>query len=514
MTLDAGAPAQSFDLAIIGGGINGCGIARDAAGRGLRVALFEKDDLASGTSSASTKLIHGGLRYLEHYEFRLVREALIEREVLWALAPHIIRPMRFVLPHHPAMRPAWFLRLGLFIYDHLGGRKALPGTRTLSLTDDPAGAPLKPGLFTRAFEYSDCWVDDARLVALNARDAADRGAVIRTRCIVEKADRRADRWTITAKDRRTGRAEIMEARALVNAAGPWVDLVNEHLNPRAARPRVRLVRGAHIVVPRLFDHDRAYILQNADKRIVFAIPYEDQFTLIGTTDCDHTGSIEDVGASAEEIAYLCKSISAYFAKPVRPGDVAWSYAGVRPLVDDGAEAAQAATRDYRLEIEADGGAPLLSVLGGKITTYRRLAEEALALLGPHLPGLEGREWTRTAALPGGDFPVDGLPELVSSLAARHPGFDRPYLERLAQAYGTRAKRILGDARTPDNLGQDFGGGLREAEVRYLMREEWAETAADIIWRRSKLGLRMNPEQIARLDEWLARMPAGAESLPR
>lgn len=513
MSFDAAAPMQPFDLAIIGGGINGCGIARDAAGRGLRVVLFEKDDLASGTSSASTKLIHGGLRYLEHYEFRLVREALIEREVLWAIAPHIIRPMRFVLPHHPAMRPAWFLRLGLFFYDHLGGRKRLPGTRTLSLATDPAGAPLKPGLYTRGFEYSDCWVDDARLVVLNARDAADRGAVIQTRCIVESADRSAEGWAITARDRRTGQRQAVQTRVLVNSAGPWVDTVDARLRPGKVRHRTRLVRGAHIVVPKLFDHDRAYILQNADERIVFAIPYENRFTLIGTTDCDHTGTLDNVEASPEEISYLCESISAYVKNQVRPGDVVWSFAGVRALADDDAEAAQDATRDYRLELEADGGAPLLSVLGGKITTYRRLAEEALGLLGPHLPRPKGPEWTRSAPLPGGDFAADEFRELVSSLGSRHPGMTKPFLNRLAHAYGTRAPHILGDARMPEDLGVDFGGGLHEAEVRYLMREEWAETAADIVWRRSKLGLGMSPAQIVRLDAWLAQETAAAGTQP-
>ncbi len=502
-------PTESFDLAVIGGGINGCGIARDAAGRGLRVILFEKDDLASGTSSASTKLIHGGLRYLEHHEFRLVRNALVEREVLWALAPHIIRPMRFILPHHPAMRPAWVLRIGLLLYDHLGGRKALPPTRTFSLATDPTGAPLQPRLRTRAFEYSDCWVDDARLVVLNARDAGNRGAVIRTRCLVEKADRQADRWIITATDRRTGNSDMVEARALINAAGPWIDRVDQRLHLRTARARVRLVRGAHIVVPRLFDHDRAYILQNADKRIVFAIPYEGRFTLIGTTDCDHTASLDEVYASPEEVEYLCRSVSAYFAKPVRPGDVVWSYAGVRSLIEDGSDVAQAATRDYRLEIEADGGAPLLSVVGGKITTYRRLAEEALALLDPHVPGLANHNWTRTAPLPGGDLPMGGVATLVSSLEPRYPKFDRLYLDRLVRAYGTRAEHILGEAQEPGDLGEDFGAGLREAEVLYLVREEWAESAADIVWRRSKLGLGMTFGQIDLLDEWLARNRAQA-----
>ena len=498
-------PLQPFDIAIIGGGINGCGIARDAAGRGLRVVLFEKGDLASGTSSASTKLIHGGLRYLEHYELRLVREALIEREVLWAMAPHIIRPMRFVLPHHPAMRPAWLLRLGLFIYDHLGGRRALPPTRTVALGTDPAGEPLQPDPRGQAFEYSDCCVDDSRLVVLTARDAADRGALVRTRCAVETAERSDSQWQITARDRRTERTETIAARVLVNAAGPWAEVMATRLLPNEARARTRLVRGAHIVVPRLYDHDRAYVLQNADQRIVFAIPYERRFTLIGTTDCDHTGSLDEVRASPEEVAYLCASVSSNFTRTVRPSDVVWSFAGVRSLLDDGAEAAQAATRDYRLEIDSKGGVPLLSVLGGKITTYRRLAEEALALIAPHLPGFSRPDWTSTAPLPGGDFPIDGLPRLLAAIADQYPGLDRPILDRLVHAYGTHATRILGTAQAIDDLGEDFGAGLREAEVRYLMREEWAETAADIVWRRSKLGLSMNADQIARLDDWLTRL---------
>ncbi|MGB3719542.1 MAG: glycerol-3-phosphate dehydrogenase [Hyphomicrobiaceae bacterium] len=511
MLREAGPSREPFDLAIIGGGVNGCGIARDAVGRGLRVALFEKNDLASGTSSASTKLIHGGLRYLEYYEFRLVREALIEREVLWALAPHIIKPMRFILPHHPAMRPAWILRLGLFLYDHLGGRKALPPTRSLALADDPAGAPLKPELRGRAFEYSDCWVDDARLVVLNARDAADRGAVIRTRHKVERTERRADLWVLHVTDLRDGTSETIEARALVNASGPWVDFVDKTLRPEKSRPRTRLVRGAHIVVPRLFEHDRAYILQNADKRIVFAIPYEGRFTLIGTTDFDHRESLDEVKASPEEISYLCEAISGYFSKAIWPSDVVWSFAGVRSLLDDGVDAAQATTRDYKLEIDADGGAPLLSVLGGKITTYRRLAEEALNLLAPHFPGVNKQGWTHTAPLPGGDFPMQGFSQLVEKLVAQYPGFEKLYLERIARAYGTRASRILGSARTPDDLGEQFGGGLSEAEVRYLMQEEWAETAADVVWRRSKLGLAMTPEQIMRLDEWMAQQKSEAAS---
>ncbi len=496
-------PIPDFDLAIIGGGINGCGIARDAAGRGHDVVLFEKDDLASGTSSASTKLIHGGLRYLEHYEFRLVREALIEREVLWKIAPHIIRPMRFVLPHHPAMRPAWLLRLGLFLYDHLGGRKALPATRVLDIATDVVGKPLQPGLFRTGFEYSDCWVDDARLVVLNARDAADRGADIRTRCEVTSARRDGDRWHITAIDDRSGKVSNVTARALVNAAGPWVEAVAKHLPGEQSHAHTRLVRGSHIVVPRLFDHDRSYILQNADNRIVFAIPYESRFTLIGTTDSDYSGPLEDVHASAAEVDYLCEVISSYFTKTIRPRDVVWSYAGVRSLQDDGAEAAQAATRDYKLDLDTAEGPALLTILGGKITTYRRLAEEAMTLLADRLPATGKDAWTASAALPGGDFPMDGIGLVINQMASTHSGFDRSFLERLARAYGTRAKEILGNANHPDDLGAHFGGGLHVAEVSYLMREEWAETAADVIWRRSKLGLQMTTEQIRRLDGWMA-----------
>jgi glycerol-3-phosphate dehydrogenase len=444
----------------------------------------------------------------------LVREALIERELLWAIAPHIIRPLRFVLPHHPGTRPAWLLRLGLFIYDHLGGRKALPPTRTLMLDTHAVGKPLKPGMFKRGFEYSDCWVDDARLVALNARDAADRGAVIRTRCEMVQASRTNDLWQLTATDQRRGTSDIITARILVNAAGPWVGMVGERLPVTHARPATRLVRGSHIVVPKIFDHDRAYLLQNDDERIVFAIPYEGDFTLIGTTDSDHTASLSSIHPSPEEVTYLCDSVSAYFNLAIRPSDVVWSFAGVRSLLDEGASSAQAATRDYKLDLETRGGAPLLTVLGGKITTYRRLAEQALTLMEPMLPHAARGAWTATKPLPGGDFAVDGIQQLVDTLATKHPRIDRGYLERLANSYGTRAARILGDAQSPDALGEDFGGGLREAEALYLVQEEWALTAADIVWRRSKLGLRMTAEEIKRLDTWLVEALAPVPSVPR
>jgi glycerol-3-phosphate dehydrogenase len=499
----------TYDLAVIGGGINGCGIARDAVGRGLSVYLCEQGDLASGTSSAATKLIHGGLRYLEYYEFRLVREALMEREVLWRMAPHIIWPLRFVLPYHKGLRPAWMLRLGLFLYDHLGGRKLLPPTRTLDLTRDVAGKPLKPGVYRRGFEYSDCWVEDARLVALNARDAQDRGATIRTRTKAIAAERGADVWQITTEDRRNGQRETIRARILVNAAGPWVADVLALTLGRNTSAAVRLVQGSHIVVPRLFDHDRCYIFQNADNRVIFAIPYEHDFTLIGTTDLDYHGDPSKVAASQEEIDYLCAAASEYFARAVEPKDVVWTYSGVRPLYDDGATAAQAATRDYVLELD-ESGAPLLSVFGGKITTYRRLALHALEKLGHHVSA-EARakhDWSGKAPLPGGDFPVQGFEALVSGLKRDYPWLEPLQCRRLARAYGTRARRILGSAKDKASLGRDFGAGLSEAEVLYLIREEWAEQAADVVWRRSKLGLRLSRAEIEALDDFMAQQAVG------
>lgn len=492
-----------YDLAIVGGGINGCGIARDAAGHGWSVYLCEQNDLASATSSASTKLIHGGLRYLEYYEFRLVREALREREVLWRMAPHIIWPLRFVLPHLPGLRPAWFLRLGLFLYDHLGGREKLPATRTIDLRDDVAGKPLKPG-FARAFEYSDCWVEDARLVVLNAQDAARRGATIRTRTRLVEAVRRDGIWHATVEEVRTGIRTTIQARLLVNAAGPWVASILENGVKSDVGHRIRMVQGSHIVVPKLFDHDRCYIFQNADKRIVFAIPYERDFTLIGTTDRDFQGDPAQAHASPEEIAYLCAAAGEYFSKPVRTEDVVWTYSGVRPLYDDGASEAQAATRDYVLALDApEGGAPLLSVFGGKITTFRRLAEAAIAKVKPLLPGRPDQGWSSATTLPGGDFPMEGFERQVEAVLSNHPFLSRPHAARLVRAYGTNAGAILEGAKRIEDLGRDFGATLTEAEVRYLMREEWAEEAADVLWRRSKLGLRLDAGQKQALDEFMA-----------
>jgi glycerol-3-phosphate dehydrogenase len=491
----------TYDLAVIGGGINGCGIARDAAGRGASVVLFEKDDLASATSSASTKLIHGGLRYLEHYEFRLVREALMERERLWAIAPHIIWPLRFVLPHHKGLRPAWLLRLGLFLYDHIGGRRKLPATRTLDLATDAAGRPLKDD-GARAFEYSDCWVEDSRLVVLNAMDAATRGAAIHTRTRVVAADRENGLWRITTES--DGTQATVRAKALVNAAGPWVGEVLGGVVRSNTRAAVRMVQGSHIVVPRLYEHDRCYIFQNSDGRIIFAIPYERDFTLIGTTDRDFKGDPSGAKATPEEIDYLCAAASEYFRAPVTPETVVWTYSGVRPLYDDGASKAQEATRDYVLTLDApEGQAPLLSVFGGKITTYRRLAESALKKLSPHVGWAARSPWTVTGSLPGGDFPVDGFEAQVDALAASHPWLARKTATRLVRAYGTRASGILEGAGSIDDLGLHFGADLYEREVRYLMRAEWARQAADVLWRRSKLGLRLTADDQAALERFMA-----------
>ncbi|MDP1581834.1 MAG: glycerol-3-phosphate dehydrogenase [Bradyrhizobium sp.] len=507
---------QIFDLAIIGGGINGCGIARDAAGRGNSVFLCEMNDLASGTSSWSTKLVHGGLRYLEYYEFRLVREALIEREILWQIAPHIIRPLRFVLPHHSGLRPAWLLRLGLFLYDHIGGRNLLPPTRSVDLTRDEVGKPLVPNRYSKAFEYSDCFVDDARLVVLTARDAADHGAEIRTRTRAVEIRQVDGIWQVTVEDTSDGVRSTIKARALVNAGGPWVEDVLRSGAGVNARAKVRLVQGSHIVVRKLYAHDRAYMFQNSDGRIVFVIPYQDDFTLIGTTDRDFDGDPAKVKASTEEIQYLCDSVSEYLAKPVKPEDVVWTYAGVRPLYDDGASEAKAATRDYVFELDTPGGAPMLSIYGGKITTFRRLAEEALERLAPYLRGAAPREdlkpredfkaregWTGKSPLPGGDMDVSAVAPLTAELTRNYPFLTDADASRLAHAYGTRAAKWLGTAKSLADLGQSFGAGLTESEVRYLMAHEWARSAEDIVWRRSKLGLRLSAGEIAALEDWIA-----------
>ena len=494
------------DIFVIGGGINGCGIARDAAGRGYSVFLAEMNDLASGTSSAATKLIHGGLRYLEHYEFRLVQEALAEREVLWASAPHIIWPLRLVLPYHKGLRPAWLLRLGLFIYDHLGGRKLLPATRTLDMRNDPVGAPLQP-LYAKAFEYSDCWVNDARMVVLAARDAADRGATIRTRTAVVSARRQDGHWAVTTRNELTGATEVVEARLLINAAGPWVDSVLSQTLGQNSAGHVRLVQGSHIVVNKLYEHDRCYMFQNADGRIIFAIPYETDFTLIGTTDQDYVGDPKDVRISDGEIDYLTKAASEYFAKPVTRRDIVWSYSGVRPLYDDGASKAQEATRDYVLKATGGNGeAPLINVIGGKLTTFRRLAETTLTKVEA-LIGARGAAWTRHAKLPGGDFPATGFADAVAALKQSHQFLDLAFATRLVRLYGTRASILLGAARSYAELGLHFGADLYEAEIRYLVDHEWALTSQDILWRRTKRGLLGDAIRIADLDQFLAALSA-------
>jgi glycerol-3-phosphate dehydrogenase len=496
---------ERVDLFVIGGGVNGAAIARDAAGRGLKVLLVEQGDLAQATSSASTKLFHGGLRYLEYYEFRLVRESLIERETLLKAMPHISRPLRFVLPHHAGLRPAWMLRLGLLIYDHLGGRKILPPTRTLDLAADPAGAPLRPE-YRRGFEYSDCWVDDARLVVLLARDAAARGATILTRTRFERAAREGEEWRVEIDE--GGVARSVAARAVVNAAGPWVGELAGDGFATASHRTVRLVRGSHIVTRRLFDHDRAYIFQQPDGRIVFAIPYEGDFTLIGTTDVEHDGPPGVAACTPEERDYLLGAVSGYFRSPVGVDDIVWSYSGVRPLYDDGATSATAATRDYVLEVgDAGGRAPVLNVFGGKITTHRRLAEAAIAKLAPWFPGLGGA-WTAGAPLPGGDFPWDGAEALAAGLAAAHPFLDPAAARRLVRLYGTDARAMLEGARSAADLGIDFGAGLSARELAWLRDREWARTAEDVLWRRTKLGLRLAPAEVARVAAFLAGAPVG------
>jgi glycerol-3-phosphate dehydrogenase len=516
----AAAGPKVADLFIIGGGINGCGIARDAAGRGLSVVLAEQGDLAQATSSASTKLFHGGLRYLEYFEFRLVREALEERETLLVAMPHISWPMRFVLPYSPDMRfegdtptgrllarvmpwmkgrrPAWLIRLGLFLYDTLGGRKILPATRTLDLARDPAGKPLQ-GRFHRAFEYSDCWVEDSRLVSLNARDAAQRGARILTQTRVVSADRVAEGWQIMTEGP-DGR-QVHQARALVNAGGPWVEDVIRSVARINSTEGVRLVRGSHIVTRKLYDHDRCYFFQGTDGRIIFAIPYEQDFTLIGTTDHDHDGAPGTAVCTDAERDYLLAFASQYFAQPVTADDVVWTYSGVRPLYNDGAKSATAATRDYVLSLDT-AGAPLLNVFGGKITTYRRLAESALERLAPHFPQARG-PWTARVPLPGGDFPHDGVATLVAGLKAQFAFLTDAWAARLVRAYGSEAAQVLGAAQSTADLGRDFGATLTEAEVRWLMAHEFARTAADVVWRRTKLGLRMTADEIAALDAFMA-----------
>ena len=482
-------------MLVIGGGINGIGIARDAAGRGLSVLVVEKDDLASHTSSWSSKLIHGGLRYLEQYEFRLVREALEEREVLLSTAAHLVSPLRFVMPHVPELRPRWMMRIGLFLYDHLGRRATLPGSQAVNLSVPPYDAGLRPSL-KRGFAYSDCRVDDARLVIANALDARRLGARVLTRTTCVSARREGGRWRaqLSAAD---GTREEVSARAVINAAGPWVkEVLNKRLR-QPSRDNVRLVKGSHIVVPRVYEGGHALILQNDDRRVVFMIPYEERFTLIGTTDVIVQEDSADPQVSEEEITYLCRAVNRYLAHPVAPADVVWQYAGVRPLYDDGTDDPSSVTRDYTLRVDDEHGSmPVLSVFGGKITTYRRLAEHAMDKLAPYFPHLKPA-WTRTAPLPGSDF--SGPPPVAyAQLAGRYPQIPSGALRGLFRRHGTLATAVLGDARTADELGENFGAGLYAREVSYLIKQEWALTQEDILWRRTKFGLHLSQRERERL----------------
>lgn len=492
--------SSEFDVLIVGGGINGAGIARDAAGRGLRVCLIEQSDLAAFTSSASTKLIHGGLRYLEYGELRLVREALVERERLLGIAPHLVHPLRFVLPHVPELRPRWEIRLGLLLYDTLGGRRNLPASRAIRLDRDPAGRALRAA-FVHGFTYFDCRVDDSRLVLLNAIDASERGAAVLTRTRLERAAAEDGTWRAECVSLATGERNALRATVVVNAAGGWVDEVRRVLGFDAPLG-LRLVKGSHIVVPDLLEGDSAYLLQNPDRRVVFAIPFGEGLTLIGTTDVPYSGELEAAHASPEEIDYLCASASRYFRRAVAADDVVWRYAGVRALKDDHAAQAAAVTRDYELHLErAEGGAPVLSVIGGKLSTYRSLAEAALEELHP-LTGGTRRRWTHEAPLPGGDLPGRGFEAFEAEALQRWSALPHPLVRRLARAYGTRMERLLGGAASLEDLGGYLGADLTAAEVDYMRDEEWARTPEDVLWRRSKLGLRAPPDAKERIERRL------------
>lgn len=519
------------DLFVIGGGINGCGIARDAVGRGLSVELAEMNDLASATSSASTKLFHGGLRYLEYWEIRLVHEALIERETLLKAMPHISWPMRFVLPYHKDMRfegdtptskvlnivmpwmkgrrPAWLIRFGLFLYDTLGGRQILKGTTSLRLAGTPEGAPLQDR-FQKAYEYSDCWIEDSRLVVLNARDAQARGARINVRTKVVAAKQIDGIWQVTLEDTDTQDRRVVHARLLVNAGGPWVEDVIRNQVRINATEGVRLVRGSHIVTRKLYDHDKCYFFQGSDGRIIFTIPYETDFTLIGTTDAEHDDVSRKPECTPEEQSYLVDFASQYLKVPVTKDDIVWTYSGVRPLYDDGATSATAATRDYVLKMNETAGAPMLNIFGGKITTYRKLAEAAMEKIVPFFPNA-GPSWTAGAPMPGGDFPVDGVADLTARLSAQYPFLTDRWAARMIKAYGLDAFDVLGDAQQEADLGKNFGSNLTEREASWLIQNEFARSADDVVWRRSKLGLRMSAQDITVLDDWMAAQPSANRS---
>ncbi len=498
-----------FDLFIVGGGINGCGIARDAAGRGLSVALAEKSDLASGTSSGSTKLIHGGLRYLEHYEFGLVRKSLVEREVLWKIAPHIVSPLRFIFPHHKDLRPSWLIRIGLFLYDHLGGRKLLPPTRVIDFTKSGTDRPLKPG-FKKGFEYSDCWVDDARLVVLNAQDAAGNSAKIMTQTTVESIRRDKGVWEVMVRQS-NGSTTCYRSKVVINATGPWINQVRQKCFDANSVAKIRMVRGSHMVVPALFDHSECYIFQNADARIVFAIPYEEEFTLVGTTDADYEGDPGEVCISELEKEYLCDSVNSYFNKQISKADIVWTYSAVRPLLDEGRAQAQTATRDYKIDIELGSDhTALINVYGGKITTYRKLAEDVLMEVGKLFPSM-GESWTERSSLPGGDFSIEDYQNLIASLVSDYQFMSRAHASRLIRHYGKNAWRILDDASSYDDLGICFGSDLYESEVVYLIDNEWVTCAEDILWRRTKRGLKLTNNQSQLLDEYLGNRKIASQN---
>ncbi|HDU8312645.1 TPA: glycerol-3-phosphate dehydrogenase [Proteus mirabilis] len=489
---------ETKDLIVIGGGINGAGIAADAAGRGLSVLMLEAQDLASATSSASSKLIHGGLRYLEHYEFRLVSEALAEREVLLRLAPHIAFPMRFRLPHQPHLRPAWMIRIGLFLYDHLGKRVSLPSSKSIKFG---ANSVLKPEL-TRGFEYSDCWVDDARLVVLNAQEIVRRGGEVRTRTKVTRAWRENDLWMVEAQNLRTGETSRYQAKALVNAAGPWVKtLFDEGLKLKSPYG-IRLIKGSHIVIPRAHDEPQAYILQNEDNRIVFVIPWMDEFSIIGTTDVEYKGDPKDVAIDNNEVEYLLKVYNDHFKKQLTKDDIVWNYSGVRPLCDDESDSPQAITRDYTLDVHDDNGkTPLLSVFGGKLTTYRKLGEHAVDKLNAYFPNM-GQAWTKEGQLPGGNlegYDRDGYSRLIRQ---RHPWLPEALALRFARTYGSNTEVLLEGITDLAGMGENFGHNLYEAELRYLVKHEWVIELDDAIWRRTKLGMWLNDEQKQHITQWL------------
>lgn len=488
-----------YDLIVIGGGINGAAIACDAAGRGLSVLLVERDDLANHTSSASSKLIHGGLRYLEHFEFKLVKSALQEREILLNKAPHLVWPMPFVMPHKRSIRPAWMIRIGLFLYDHLAGRQKLTGSSGIDLTTHPAGQTLKPQ-FKKGFLYSDCWGDDARLVVLNAQHAEEHGATIRTRTECLSASRDQNHWQVTLNNTQTQEHETVQAKVLINAAGPWVDTLLSQCTEGSTTAHIVHIKGSHIVVPKIHSQHYAYLLQNDDQRVLFVIPYLDDYSLIGTTDVRYQDRLDDIEISEDEIAYLCEGVNRYFAKSIQSSDIIWSYAGVRPLKCENKAAPSTISREYELELNQDHNmAPILSVFGGKITTHRCLAEDVMKTIQPFFPNM-GPKWTQNTPLPGGDIPNADVDHYLTELKKSHPNLEEKILHRYARQYGTRCKNLLHCVDTTKDLGTHFGAGLYQKELEYLVENEFVQTAEDLLWRRTKLGIHFPKNHLSELDE--------------